>query len=47
MRDETAMNELVEAGITPVIVPDDDRDHQGTVYDKPGVDSQFEMFATP
>ena len=46
-QDETEMNRLVEAGITPVIVLDDDRDHQGTVYDKPGADSQFEMFATP
>jgi hypothetical protein len=43
-QDETEMNKLVEAGITPVIVPDNDRDHQGTVYDKPGADS--EMFAT-
>jgi hypothetical protein len=25
---------LTEKGITPVFVPDDDPDHQGTVYDK-------------
>lgn len=27
------MDELYARGITPVVVPDDDRDHQGTVYD--------------
>lgn len=31
--DEAAMTELRERGITPVVVPDDDKDHQGTVYD--------------
>jgi len=45
-QDETVMNKLVAAGITPVVVPDDDRDHQGTVYDKSGAASQFEVFAT-
>jgi hypothetical protein len=42
-QDEAEMNRLVEAGITPVVVPDDDRDHQGTVYDKPGVEPRLEM----
>jgi len=32
--DEEAMNTLREKGITPFVVPDDDRDHQGTVYDR-------------
>jgi hypothetical protein len=27
------MDDLVERGITPVIVPDNDKDHQGTVYE--------------
>lgn len=30
---EAEMEKLVKAGITPVVVPDNDRDHQGTVYD--------------
>lgn len=30
---EEALAELREKGITPVIVPDNDKDHQGTVYD--------------
>jgi hypothetical protein len=45
--DAASMAKLAEAGITPVVVPDDDRDHRGTIYDKPGADSQFEMVATP
>lgn len=32
-RDKDAMAELARKGITPVVVPDDDRDHQGSVYD--------------
>jgi len=32
--DEDAMDALREKGITPFVVPDDDRDHQGTVYDR-------------
>jgi hypothetical protein len=31
--DADEMAKLEKAGITPVIVPDDDLDHQGTVYD--------------
>jgi hypothetical protein len=42
--DTASMEKLADAGITPVIVPDDDRDHQGTVYDKSDAVSQFEMF---
>lgn len=34
--DEDAMDRLRDQNITPVIVPDDDKDHQGTVYDKDG-----------
>lgn len=32
--DAELMADLEKKGITPVIVPDNDRDHQGTVYDK-------------
>src|SRR5215472_6901615 len=31
--DADEMAKLAEAGITPVVVADDDRDHQGSVYD--------------
>jgi hypothetical protein len=34
--DDAAMAKLAKAGITPVIVPDDDRDHRGSVYDDMG-----------
>lgn len=33
-KDEKIMNELKEKNINPVIVPNDDKDHKGTVYDK-------------
>jgi len=33
-RDTEETQKLIEQGITPVFVPDDDKDHQGTVYDK-------------
>lgn len=39
-RDEEEMERLADRGITPVIVPDDDRDHRGTVYDKPDEEDQ-------
>lgn len=32
--DEDEMAELEKRGITPFVVPDNDRDHQGSVYDK-------------
>ncbi|MEI6227005.1 MAG: hypothetical protein WCS72_19880 [Deltaproteobacteria bacterium] len=32
-KDEAAMEELKGRGITPFVVPDDDKDHQGSVYD--------------
>ena len=32
--DHDLMDDLLKRGITPVIVPDDDPDHQGTVYDE-------------
>jgi hypothetical protein len=31
---EVEMTKLREDGITPVVVPDDDKDHQGSVHDK-------------
>jgi hypothetical protein len=34
-KDELAMSVLAKRGITPVVVPDDDPDHQGSVHDKP------------
>jgi hypothetical protein len=43
--DEVAISKLTEVGITPIVVPDDDRDHQGSVYDKPNDAAQVEMFA--
>lgn len=33
-RDSKEVAELEKRGITPVFVPDDDRDHQGSVHDK-------------
>ena len=33
-RDSEEVSKLIEQGITPVFVPDDDPDHMGTVYDK-------------
>jgi len=33
-RGSEAISKLLEQGITPVFVPDDDKDHAGTVYDK-------------
>lgn len=32
-RGSEEVRQLMEQGITPVFVPDDDRDHQGSVYD--------------
>jgi hypothetical protein len=32
--DSSEVKELLDKGITPVFVPDDDPDHQGSVYDK-------------
>jgi hypothetical protein len=37
-RDSDEVKELIEKGITPVFIPDNDKDHQGTVYDKPEED---------
>lgn len=33
-KDEAEMTKLRESGITPVVVPDSDPDHQGSVYDE-------------
>jgi hypothetical protein len=35
-KDEKEMEKLKARNITPVVVPDGDKDHQGTVYDKEG-----------
>lgn len=43
-KDAAAVEELRKQGITPVIVPDNDRDHQGTVYDDPNEDEPPPMF---
>lgn len=32
-KDEDYMAKLAKRGLTPVVVPDNDKDHQGTVYD--------------
>lgn len=37
-RDSEEVKDLIEKGITPVFVPDDDKDHRGSVYDKPEED---------
>jgi hypothetical protein len=34
-RDSEEVKDLIEKGITPVFIPDDDKDHRGSVYDKP------------
>jgi len=39
-RDSDEVRELIEKGITPVFVPDNDPDHQGTVYDKEEDDAE-------
>jgi hypothetical protein len=44
--DEKAMAKLREQGITPVPVPDSDRDHQGTVWDKDEEGPQHDIFNT-
>jgi hypothetical protein len=43
-RESDEVKKLVEQGITPVFVPDDDPDHQGTVYDK---EEEEETATTP
>ena len=43
-QDADEMQRLADRGITPVIVPDDDKDHTGSVYDK---DEQLEMELEP
>lgn len=37
-KDDVLMADLKDRGITPVVVPDGDLDHQGSVYDKPEED---------
>lgn len=39
-RESDEVKELIEKGITPVFIPDDDKDHRGTVYDKPEDDEE-------
>lgn len=44
-RNSPEVAELLEKGITPVFVPDNDPDHQGTVYDKPEDDEENGLVA--
>jgi hypothetical protein len=45
-QDEEAMGKLAKQGITPIIVDDDDRRHQGSVYDDGAIpEQQGELFA--
>jgi hypothetical protein len=37
-RESDEVKDLLEKGITPVFVPDGDKDHVGTVYDRPEED---------
>jgi len=47
-KDEAEMAKLAEHNITPVIVPDDDKDHQGTVYDEePEAEPELELTEAP
>lgn len=39
-KDSSFMRYLEKQGITPVVVPDDDKDHQGSVYDKDEEDGE-------
>lgn len=41
-KDAAVMEELIAKHITPVVVPDNDPDHQGTVYDDP--ENEPELF---
>lgn len=41
-KDTAAMDALAKQGITPVVVPDNDKDHQGSVYDKPAEPGLFD-----
>lgn len=40
-RDSDEVKELIERGISPVFIPDNDRDHQGSVYDEPSPELEF------
>lgn len=40
LRGSPEVADLVERGITPVYVPDNDKDHQGSVYDHDEVDAE-------
>lgn len=40
-KDTEEMEKLTKRGITPVIVPDNDKDHQGSVYEKGADDPRF------
>lgn len=42
-QDAAAMAELAAKGITPVVVPDDDKDHQGSVHDKDDDEPQSQL----
>lgn len=44
-RDSEEVKELIEKGITPVFVPDDDKDHQGSVFDKEEEEAELPLTA--
>jgi hypothetical protein len=44
-RDSQDVKDAIEKGITPVFVPDDDKDHQGSVYDKAEEEEETEVTA--
>lgn len=46
-KDAAEMEKLAAKGITPVIVPDDDRDHQGSVHDRDEEDVQPQLPLVP
>jgi hypothetical protein len=41
--DEEEMEKLEKKGIVPVVVPDDDMDHQGSVYDKEEENAELDL----
>jgi hypothetical protein len=44
-RDSEMVADLVKRGITPVFVPDDDKDHQGSVHDKEEEETELPLTA--
>jgi len=42
-KDEAEMKKLADTGITPIIVPDSDPDHQGSVYDDDNLEPELAL----